>query len=372
MKIDFQILLDSIGFIQGTFLGILLLVLNKKNYKSTFFLGLFLLFFSLKLGHFISRNVYLFEDYQQLYLLPFNFSWLLFPLFFVYTQKVSVFSNRKPAYWVLVPGIVSFFAQLFLFFLPYQTKLEVFENPLHDIFFTYFGIVYSWCIALWNLRLVKQHKIEVHNTFSLVQKKELRWIHFFLVYSILVSLLIHVLYYISPQNYYFKIVFSIFDLVTIYWISYYGVSQPNVILPLVKDEINNAAKEKESDKSLIKPMPSENMHILIEQLDDYLISSACYTQTHLTIVDVAKSIDVHPKRISSTINSVRNQNFNTYINHFRIDKAIALLESNVSSDLSIEGIGNEVGFHSKSSFYSAFKKVTGITPTKYKNKQFHS
>ena len=365
MKIDFQILLDGIGFIQGTFLGILLIILHKRKYKSTFFLGLFLLFFSLKLGHFISINLGLFGDYPKLFLLPFNFSWLLFPLFFIYTQKVSVFSNQKSTYWILLPGIVSFFAQLIIFLLPYQTKAAIFANPLHDIFFTYIGIVYSWCIALWNLKLVSQHKAEVYNAFSQVQKKELKWIRLFLIYSILVSVLIHVLYYISPQNYYFKILFSILDLIAIYWISFHGVAQRNVITLLNKDAMYIASVGKKSNKEIIQSIPSEDLQTLIKQIDDYLVSSSSYTKTNLTIVDISKSINVHPKRISTAINTVRKQNFNTYINHLRIKKAKALLKSKELENLSIDGIGNKVGFHSKSSFYSAFKKATGTTPNKF-------
>ena len=96
-------------------------------------------------------------------------------------------------------------------------------------------------------------------------------------------------------------------------------------------------------------------------------SSECFTQSELTIVDVANDLNIHTKQISTAINKVQNQNFNSYVNQFRIEKAIDLLrEQHIT--LSIEGIGYEVGFHSKSAFYAAFKKVTGTTPTKFKEK----
>ena len=107
LNINLQSLLDIIGLIQGITLGILLLILNYKHYRSTFFLGLFLLLFSLKLAVFIPKGLNLDQVYPELFLLPFNFSWLLFPLFFIYTQKVSIFSNQKTKYWVVVPGIIS-------------------------------------------------------------------------------------------------------------------------------------------------------------------------------------------------------------------------------------------------------------------------
>ena len=90
--------------------------------------------------------------------------------------------------------------------------------------------------------------------------------------------------------------------------------------------------------------------------------------TELTIVDIAEKLKVHPRRISVAINSIHQQNFNTYVNEFRIKKAELLLADENLNNLSIEGIGLEVGFHSKSSFYSAFKKVTGTTPSNYKKK----
>jgi YesN/AraC family two-component response regulator len=65
------------------------------------------------------------------------------------------------------------------------------------------------------------------------------------------------------------------------------------------------------------------------------------------------------------INKHYHKNFNTYINEFRIKKAQELLKTDILADLSIEGLSREVGFHSKASFYTAFKKATGRTPMTY-------
>ena len=59
-------------------------------------------------------------------------------------------------------------------------------------------------------------------------------------------------------------------------------------------------------------------------------------------------------------------NFNNYINSFRVEYAKELLVTNKFSNLSIEGIGIEAGFHSKSTFYAAFKKIENTTPAQYR------
>lgn len=366
MLVDFQIFLDALTLLQGVVLGLILMILNKKNYKSSFFLGLFVFFFSLKLIHFIGRSLFLHGNFPELLLLPFNFSWLLFPLFLIYTQRVSVFANRQTPYWTLIPGIIAVLIQVYIYFMPYEIKLSLAENPIHDFFFTFLGIYYSWCIALWNLKLLYQHQTEVQNSFSHIEAKELHWARVFLVFSIATSLLIHVLYFISPTNIYFKTLFSLFDLFTIYWIVYHGVSQRNVIAVLNNQHANIGFSAKLTNKVSTAASPDIVMKKLVAQIDKHVLTSKAYINTDLTIVDLAENLKIHPRRLSTAINSVRKQNFNTYINQFRIKKAIKLLQSTDLKKYSMEGIGTEVGFNSKSAFYAAFKKVTGTTPIKYR------
>ena len=368
LSFDFQTLMDILGLIQGVTLGILLLILYYRHYRSTFFLGLFLLLFSLKLAIFIPKGLNIDQVYPRLFLLPFNFSWLLFPLFFIYTQKVSIFSNQKTKYWVVVPGIISVVLQVIIYFLPYSTKLEIAQSFWHELFFTFIGICYSWAIGIWNLRFVNFHIKEVKNTFSLIEFKELKWVRIFLIYALSTSVIIHVLYFISPQNFYFKLIFSIFDLIAIYWIAGNGVIQRNVYSTLENKPSPNILKVKTIAENLNQTYSIEDLRALMKQIEDYVVGTESFMSAELTIIDLAEKLKEHPKRISTAINTILNKNFNTYINQHRVKKAERLLKNKSLENFSIEGIGKEVGFNSKSAFYSAFKKMTGMTPAAYKER----
>ena len=368
LNLNFQILLDMIGLVQGVTLGVLLLILNYKHFRSTYFLGLYLLLFSLKLANFIANGLNVDHNYPELFLLPFDFSWLLFPIFFIYTQRISIFSDQKIKYWLLYPGILSLGLQLIIYFLPYSTKLEISQSLWHELVFTIMGILYSWVIGFWNLKLLAKHRVEVQNTFSYIEKKLLTWVRIFLIYSLSSSILIHILYYISPDNYYFKIIFSVLDLIAIYWVSVNGVIQQNVLSLFVQNESGIASqKNHTSDHEKIKIINVEDLKILMEKIDSYMKTSEAFLISELTIIDLAEKLKVHPKKISLCINTIFNQNFNSYVNQLRIKKAEEILSEQSPSNYSIEGIGKEVGFHSKSAFYAAFRKFTGTTPIKYKD-----
>ncbi|NNC61393.1 MAG: hypothetical protein HKO11_03600, partial [Eudoraea sp.] len=144
--------MDSIGLVQGVTIGILLMIMGLRKFRNSFFLGLFLLLYSLELATWISVNSKISEIYPDVFLLPFNFSWILFPLFYIYTQQVSVFSNKKIRYWLLYPGIISVLAQMVIFWLPFETKVEIEESLWHVVIFWVLGNYYSWIVGIWNLR----------------------------------------------------------------------------------------------------------------------------------------------------------------------------------------------------------------------------
>ena len=228
LNFNFQVLLDAIGLVQGLTIGILLMVMSLRTFRSTFYLGLFLLFYALELATWISVNTKISESYPELFLLPFNFSWILFPLFYVYTQQVSVFSNRRIKYWLLFPGVITILAQLIIFWLPFEMKQEIEESFWHVLIFWILGNYYSWIVGIWNLRLLYRHRIEVLNTFSQISFKELQWARFFLIYLLITSVFGHIIAYGFPTIIEDNTIFSVMDLIAIYWVSYFGITQRNV------------------------------------------------------------------------------------------------------------------------------------------------
>ena len=371
LDFNFQVLLDAIGLIQGTTLGILLIFLNRHEQRSSLFLGLFLLFFSLELATFISMNPRISAEYPKLFLLPFNFAWLLFPLFFIYTQQVSILAKNKTKYWLLYPGIIAFLIQLVIFSLPLETKQIIDQSEWSSFFLWKFGSFYSWIIGIWNIRLLNKHNIEVHNTYSYVTYKELRWARFFLIYLLTNSVISFILADILsmfgyPPNFYSKLTFSVMDLIGIYWASYFGIMQRNVRSILNKKPGFDNSQQTTIDETKTYTLAPERLEKFMGEIDEYMTRTESFTNPDLTIADLANGLNLHPKSVSTAINTSNQQNFNSYVNQFRIEKAKKHISKESMKNLSIEGIGREVGFHSKSAFYSAFKNVTGTTPAKYK------
>jgi len=67
------------------------------------------------------------------------------------------------------------------------------------------------------------------------------------------------------------------------------------------------------------------------------------------------------------INHHMDQHFFDFVNEYRIQKAMNILKDKSKKELTILEILYEVGFNSKSSFNTSFKKYTRLTPTEYRN-----
>jgi len=104
----------------------------------------------------------------------------------------------------------------------------------------------------------------------------------------------------------------------------------------------------------------------IETLKAFMIAKEPYLDSSLTIQDLAEQLKMPVKDLSALINLYINKHFFDFINEYRIEKAKEILKDPLQKELTILEILYQVGFNSKSSFSTSFKKHTGKTPTDFR------
>jgi len=109
----------------------------------------------------------------------------------------------------------------------------------------------------------------------------------------------------------------------------------------------------------------KNEEKIYRKLKALLEKEKIYKQEDLSVTRLAKKLKTNTSYLSAIINNRFEESFKTVINKYRIDEARRLLASPKYKNFSIEGIAEEVGFHSRSTFYHSFKQITGLTPSQY-------
>jgi AraC-like DNA-binding protein len=104
--------------------------------------------------------------------------------------------------------------------------------------------------------------------------------------------------------------------------------------------------------------------VYVDQLTHALNEEKVYLDPLMTMEKLAKKLRIPKNHLSQVINQQYKSNYNGMINKYRIDEATRLMVGS-RDESTIIGIAYRVGFNSKSTFNTAFKKVAGMTPTEY-------
>ena len=109
-----------------------------------------------------------------------------------------------------------------------------------------------------------------------------------------------------------------------------------------------------------------NDNSYFKELEQLMNEVKLYRDPNLGLCSVARKIKISSNYLSQLVNKLTGKNFTDYINTFRVEDAKQKLTNKNYSNYTIVGIGLESGFNSKSTFYSAFKKLVGKSPSSYR------
>lgn len=167
------------------------------------------------------------------------------------------------------------------------------------------------------------------------------------------------------------IIFIAYQLMSTGWIQVYCAGGSIVFsLVLYVNFLNLFNKKhqpstaKESNRYSNKKISDEQAESFVSKLERLMQEEGLYKNPNLKLTDLAIEMKTSSHQLSQLLNDNLGKSFSTYINEYRIEEACRLIEND--SYLKIEEIGYEVGFNSKSTFFSTFKKIKNTTPFLYK------
>jgi len=356
------------AILQGLLLGLLYIFSRKHSSLANKLLGFFLLAFVLealtnvsvdKIGEY-SVNGY-FTLLEAKLLLPVLF------LHYVLEKlgRASKYRSFLKIHYVFAFGFLSItFLNILLFLLKGKNIYQLFD--FHDIemvfmFMQYYAFFLTLAAIAISMREILKYTSLIKNTYSDMDMLQIRWL-WYLIWGLVPIVLVWGLELIRIANggtgsSTFSSLTWLLLIAFIYFISFRAYQQKN----LFEDIVQRSEEKGKEDFSTKKSDPQEHLK-LGKELTSYMKSSEIYLQNSLTLYELSRAINIPPRLISACINQNFRNNFAEWVNSFRVEAAMSKLKDPSFSHLSVEGIGLESGFTSRSAMYSAFKKQTGHSP----------
>ena len=162
-------------------------------------------------------------------------------------------------------------------------------------------------------------------------------------------------------------------LAAVFYLAYHTLRQPEVFAfsAPVREQIQElwqettpALPETSIPTKQARLSPSQ-MVFWQQRLQQLLETEKTYLVADLSLPVLAEQVGLSTHELSYVLNEGVGVNFFQFINAYRVEEAKRLLRSAQHQHLSIVGIAFEAGFSSKTTFNTTFKKMTGLTPSKF-------
>lgn len=330
---------SALGAFNGIVVGLYFLFFSKPKHLSNFFLGCLFLALSIRVGK--SVFFYFYDTIADTYIQFGLFAcWLIGPFLFFYINSAvkNDSSIRKKAALTLLP--LSIVGGIIMFMYPWSNYPKLWGHLIRIIYAQWLLFVILSGFVLYQYR---------KGIFNNTRNKAFKiWLSSIYIGNLLICIAFNTSNYTSYIVGALSFSFVFYALVLL--LLFYKKRDRLLFLETKKYQSNK--------------IDTYEAHEIRERLQNLIITDDLYLDSNLTIGKISSLLQIPSVKISQTLNAYSNTNFNDYINSLRIEAAKKIIVND--NTFTLEAIAMDCGFNSKSTFYNAFKKHTGTTPSKFR------
>jgi AraC-like DNA-binding protein len=135
---------------------------------------------------------------------------------------------------------------------------------------------------------------------------------------------------------------------------------PEVLYGIKKQDVDISA-----EKSDVSPDELAAHADVAKKIEQYLRREKPFLNPDFELAEIASALKVNPKQVSFACKHVLDIKFTDLRAQLRVEHAKELLKKGLTGTITIDAIGVDSGFKSRSTYYDAFKAETGMTPSQY-------
>lgn len=334
---------SALGAFNGLIVGIYFIFFTPKKYLSNYLLGALLLVLSIRIG----KSVAFFFDFSlpKIYLqIGLTACFFIGPCLYFFIKSEMDQVKKLPGYWawqliswlfiILLAGVVY----------PYQRFPTLWGQYMVPLIYLQWGIYIAFSIIALIPLLKKITRKEKLKAFE-------KWI-----LTICAAVLIFFTSY----------VWAYLNITKGSYISgplYFSLILYGIVFILLYRKKTNDLSAFSTQKYTDRKLSDEDAQLIIGKLKKVMTEKELFKNSNLKVNDLAKAINVSGHQLSQVLNDNFEKNFTLFVNEYRINEACKILSEN--NNLTIDAIADEVGFNAKSTFFAAFKKIKGMTPSMF-------
>lgn len=333
----------SIGVFNGFLASFYFLFFSKQKRVQNFFFGLLLLFLSIRIGKSV-YTIFTEREARDLLILQIGLSacFLIGSALFYYIKSSIENTKVIPRAWKIHFATATIVIVTIGIVKPYRINPEAWSNYIVYSIYVVWGLyILGSGVLLKTIFKKVMHKTQKCTTSEL-------WLVAVFAGNVLI---------------YSAYIIGYFYLYLIGTVTFSIVFYALLIFLLFKNNRESVFQDI-PEKYALKKIETNEAEQLKVKLQKVMQEQQFYKNTDVKLKDIAAVLNITPHKLSQFLNDNLGKSFAMFINEQRIEEAKQLIKEN--NQFTLEAIGFEAGFSSKSTFYATFKKVVGQTPSEFK------